>query len=457
MKKKMCFTICILLLLAMALPIAGCTTREDSLKRQAEAITAEIFSTEKDFPEFRYYQVEDILNSITNQQEGATRTAADYTLTVSVPNFSTIQVKDISISNLPSTDINAPNPAAYYEAYIVQAEKALQDFLSGSKSNINYVDKTFRCSLNRENNQWIVSINRNDIEKISTATKNDIKETAKAFAEKDDMYEMLLAAEMVKGDMLSLFPSSEFLLSSKVESLEPDSDDRYTVRVSYPNPATVFEKAAQNFFNNYAAAGEKSFWEFDTSDIFLDIAPVLEEDIDYTSESFTVYKDGSFGEDFYALKDTIQSYYDEQSNAVVSRLNAEFVIREIEKPATGVLSGDSSGENLLINTSADFDDIHLTFYRISGTDIYAEEGTLALSVYIHAGDTPTIRLPVGNYKMIEGSGTKWYGEEYSFGPDGHYELADMLIDIEYNYNYTLTLYGVEDGNLPTQVIPFPYD
>ena len=86
----------------------------------------------------------------------------------------------------------------------------------------------------------------------------------------------------------------------------------------------------------------------------------------------------------------------------------------------------------------------------------SEEGTLTLSAFIRAGESQTIYLPTGNYKMIQAIGYTWYGEPLAFGPNGMYSQMDEVFDIKNNYDYTLTLYAVEDGNLSNSTIPYPY-
>ncbi len=68
----------------------------------------------------------------------------------------------------------------------------------------------------------------------------------------------------------------------------------------------------------------------------------------------------------------------------------------------------------------------------------------------------TLRLSVGTYEMIQGVGEIWYGNQYVFGNNASYQKGTDPIVIERNYEYTLTLYGVENGNYGTQNIPFPY-
>jgi tetratricopeptide (TPR) repeat protein len=78
--------------------------------------------------------------------------------------------------------------------------------------------------------------------------------------------------------------------------------------------------------------------------------------------------------------------------------------------------------------------------------------TLVSTLFITAGGSASISLPAGYYTFKTAHGTLWFGEDIMFGENGSYSL--MLFDdgndyaqLENNYEYTITLYIEEGGNV----------
>jgi hypothetical protein len=100
----------------------------------------------------------------------------------------------------------------------------------------------------------------------------------------------------------------------------------------------------------------------------------------------------------------------------------------------------------------------LTFDASSNTSpnyikIYSGD-TLVSTIFVHPGATATIQLPAGDYLFKDAVGNNWFGEgaDNMFGKDGRYGV--MLFDgsnevthLDGNMIYTITLYGVADGNV----------
>ena len=86
--------------------------------------------------------------------------------------------------------------------------------------------------------------------------------------------------------------------------------------------------------------------------------------------------------------------------------------------------------------------------------------TDVLSVFIRAGKTVTIKMPLGSYKLNYANGKKWYGTEFLFGPNTSYNATDDVFKFErttdQNYEYfsqwTVELIMQQQGNLQTRKI-----
>ncbi len=136
------------------------------------------------------------------------------------------------------------------------------------------------------------------------------------------------------------------------------------------------------------------------------------------------------------------------------QINDQWSVYPLELPQTGVLTGESRGNDVIIRTPSDSGNYYVMFFEIPGDD-YTADGELALTVFIRGGERYTARLPVGNYKLIYGTGKLWYGEEHMFGSRGSYNRMDGVIESENGYYSEVTLYVVEGGNTGLTPIPFP--
>jgi hypothetical protein len=80
-------------------------------------------------------------------------------------------------------------------------------------------------------------------------------------------------------------------------------------------------------------------------------------------------------------------------------------------------------------------------------------GAPILSVFIRNGETATVKVPVGTYRVNIAEGSQWYGETKLFGRDMHVDQGLSTLDFSASANsvtgHTLTLKGAVNGNFPT--------
>lgn len=94
--------------------------------------------------------------------------------------------------------------------------------------------------------------------------------------------------------------------------------------------------------------------------------------------------------------------------------------------------------------------VPLTINNHSGNTFYTiydgDTDTLAMTVCIQPGESASISLPAGSYRMNEAHGERWFGEEEMFGDDGNYYHCifggEDTADLEWGYSYEIsTSYG----------------
>ena len=87
----------------------------------------------------------------------------------------------------------------------------------------------------------------------------------------------------------------------------------------------------------------------------------------------------------------------------------------------------------------------------------ANTGRPVVSVFVRAGSTVTIDVPLGNYALKYAMGDKWYGETHYFGPSTSYGKADTTLSFGVEVNrytgHSIRLQKSVDGNLRTSSLP----
>lgn len=126
-------------------------------------------------------------------------------------------------------------------------------------------------------------------------------------------------------------------------------------------------------------------------------------------------------------------------------------IQVVTLPSNGILTRFNSHEYIapleIITTGSEHHYLKLINLKTNKT---------ALTIFVKAGQTVEIKVPLGNYEIKYATGTKWYGENLLFGPDTQYAKADDTFafteDAEGVYGFTLELYQQTNGNLSETIL-----
>lgn len=80
-----------------------------------------------------------------------------------------------------------------------------------------------------------------------------------------------------------------------------------------------------------------------------------------------------------------------------------------------------------------------------------ESNLPVMTVFVRAGETVEVKVPIGSYRVKFASGERWYGESNLFGPDTDYSTIDDPLDFRVKGNqlvgHALSLTAVPNGNL----------
>lgn len=74
-----------------------------------------------------------------------------------------------------------------------------------------------------------------------------------------------------------------------------------------------------------------------------------------------------------------------------------------------------------------------------------------MTIFVRAGETVEVKVPLGSYKVKFASGERWYGRTNLFGPDTDYSMIEhplgFRIDGDRLVGHALSLTAVPSGNL----------
>ena len=153
------------------------------------------------------------------------------------------------------------------------------------------------------------------------------------------------------------------------------------------------------------------------------------------------YSDQDKIEDEYENEEIYPDILDIETNALPSPL---------PRPPTGIYTDNLEGQDAIapleIKTDAGSD-----FY-VKLKDVSSQKEVI--TIYIRGGDTTSLEMPLGSYRITYASGDTWYGSENNdYFLNKEFYKADELFTFSSTDNqisgYTIMLYKVIDGNLQT--------
>lgn len=149
--------------------------------------------------------------------------------------------------------------------------------------------------------------------------------------------------------------------------------------------------------------------------------------------------DGDYTPDsWYALSGdylaTFMDAFSSATDALVVQASQLPAYPPVDAPKTGRLTGSRGGTQVVLEIPDDGLARYVAFRN-------AQEETV-LTCYIRAGETGHVRLPQGQYYLLVGAGSTWYGPEHLFGDSAQYSKTDYCGVPSKDYLYTLTLQPV---------------
>ena len=94
--------------------------------------------------------------------------------------------------------------------------------------------------------------------------------------------------------------------------------------------------------------------------------------------------------------------------------------------------------------------VPLTIHNLGGNSFYKiyDGDVLVMSLFIQSGDTSTVSLPVGTYRMNEAHGEHWFGDKGMFGDEGQYYRCvfgmEDTFTLDWGYSYEISVSDIRD-------------
>ena len=120
----------------------------------------------------------------------------------------------------------------------------------------------------------------------------------------------------------------------------------------------------------------------------------------------------------------------------------------LDMPETGVLVGNTgaAGKNATLTITVNNPDAS----AVTCAKVYTADDELAACLIVRGTDAAKVVLTPGEYRIISGTGYRWYGINDMFGDEGIYESlvfdsGNQTMELRSGYDYTIT-YNVQEHN-----------
>lgn len=452
MKKR----ITVILAAAAVVLCTGCGSF--TARSHAKAIDEQFEKMIQESGQFCHFTCDGLSKQLKEQkQDGNKKDQASYTVTVTVPDITRIEHKAVTVK-APEVDINEPNMEGFSQDYITAAKEVLEKHVVDN-GDLAGQEKKLKVTLQKKDNKWTAQLDAADVDLLKGGITEGMDSKAEELMLASLEYSKVKIASSKEQYLQTAFPESAYRASVRLEDIAPKDGGGYLVKVCYADPEKVYATVFDSCYKDYEKKGKVLYTALDAAAISQPIADKIPGAVEKAGNdqqgTFTVSEEYATDEEMKALEKKIVDVRSEKMQSTLKKINKKCVIPEKKLPKTSVVSGKNSGQSITVKSKKAVGDRFVTFYKISGKNL-DDKGKKVLSAMIRAGDSLTVRLPSGNYKMIQGSGEKWYGEKKAFGPSGYYQQTNQVLEVKSNYSYTLTLYGVQDGNLSNSSINYPY-
>jgi hypothetical protein len=322
-------------------------------------------------------------------------------------------------------------------------------FLAGLWKNTDAYD--LKCTLPATNEGGFAASDADIKALVKTVSKAAAK-SKKAFDDKRmrvALSEYLLNSETAFALCDASVEQAASLFAAQFKQTLNVSDGPHALKLSTTgaNGEALLQKASQAVYQRLARQEGASMLSEDEIDrIFREELAVQTASINkkkgdtiaFTLDIDMLDNDG--GEEYSDFVSAYVDAYDAQFYALTDKIYTLPEYPAQDFPKSGRIDGSKSGTKVTFKAPKDGCARYIQMRTVDTEET-------AVTAFIQPGQSATVRVPKGMYYILLAMGEIWYGEENLFGDDGTYSRTEDLEIKGSNYYHTITLGGIEDGNM----------
>ncbi len=403
-------TILLVFSVACALCLCGCGTLNQHAKAVQSAIVA--------YSDY-YIEVNNLSDQVKEQykQLDKQQSAIDYTITINIPDYSTIDPGQIDFA-APALDYATMSASQYQTASVYSLRKSLEKY-AYDHTLPSYIQLPVVFALVETDDGFSSSMtgtSRSNIKKTVDAMVESLLGSYDSYAQNDRFATVADARFRLLDELFG----EDYIALSGVQKVTGNGDGTYELTLVYPDPYDVYAALAQQYYESF---NQPFYGDAATVSLSTDgIATIDTATMDTSTNRVTIALDEASGTCTLVNASIIESQLSaarmQSETAAAQRINEEWRVPEAIVPSNGaVLEGKSSGNDIVFVSNKDLGAYYyVRFYLLPGDDAN-EEGTFTAGMFVVGGKKATIHLPSGYYRVTCYIGDSWYGLDALFGPD----------------------------------------
>lgn len=389
----------------------------------------------------------DTQGEVESQRQGGAKIGKkiSYTLTVLFPDFSAVPYETV-LTDYPAVEWDTVTR----ESYSAELRAAFYDAMTYFMQNLKYPTRAeeLTFTFDHTGGAWNVTCDENALKTICRSFLADVEGMFQDYRAGGD-YLSVVAAERVNKAIAAASSFPVIFENTRVVKLEGHPDGSYRVTLDTVDYTDLFSAVSEEVYQAYREKNPDGVYAPPDDAI---LSAMLKAGMESTAHDliFTQIEldaDSGNADDICNLiTDVINAQLEVEIDDLSSRIRDSMIRESLSEPRTQVVRGTSdpkTGIPFKIYTPNKYDSHYIKINDASTGDTF-------LSVYIREGDSITVYLPAGQYRIRYATGKKWYGWDELFGPDGDYLTFKETVTIKKNNKYTLTLYQVSDSNMTTK-------
>lgn len=372
-----------------------------------------------------------------------------YKLSFSLPNLSGVPF-DMVLDEYPDIDWSAAERESYSESLKADYYNALTEFIRNRK--IPYKEYTIEFTFEKNGSAMDAVPDADDLLAAYKEAMISAENMLKDYMDSSELKSIIVAERLNKAlENDTRYPT--ILSDSTILGMETKSDGSYKVKLKVVDYVDLMTVVSEDVYDKYKDENPDGVYRPPEEEIILSM---LEEGInntEYKPATVDIELESETDDTEYICNmicDIIAGQLEEEVDGFNSRVRSEMIKDSVTEPKTCVLVGTSNsskGMAFKIHTPANYDSHYIKIIDTS-------TGEPFMKIYIREGDTITVYLPVGSYRIRYATGEHWYGYDELFGTDGEYFKFNEVVKIKKDTKYTLTLYRESESNLSTSALDY---